>query len=396
MALHLLGVHTSYAVVRTVATGMIVRILLYMIDKIGVFDQHVCQLEQFEAFVHDLLTVIARLHTAYINQCGALGVIGELRVVVESLQETLGLLHKIQLTERNRRRHYIAYEWDIQSRLQPPHGLHRHVVCQGLDGHGTAQDGHGRTAHGSTGKHDAVHMVLGNFLGHTNTFIDIGAVPAVVPHIGLNNHRHIILGVQHDFVQYLVEEAYAVLKRTAILIVTMIGAGRDELRNKVSMTGMNLHAVKTGLATEVHSLTEFPNHLLDLTHLQAAMDGRAVQVKAIGGADGHTMAGREVRHIAAVTELDAGFSTLCVDGIGQFAKSRQSLRTNIELSVKANATQIHSTVRHRGHSHAAVGHADVVVMQHLARGVTRAHILKRCRTDKTISQRDRPQLEGGK
>ena len=68
VALHVLGVHTSYAVVRTATTGMVMRILLHMVHELRIFDEHVRDLEQFEPFVHDLLTVIAALHTADINK----------------------------------------------------------------------------------------------------------------------------------------------------------------------------------------------------------------------------------------------------------------------------------------------------------------------------------------
>ena len=67
MALHILAVHTAYAVVRTTTTGVIVRVLLDMFHEIRIFDKHVRYLEQLEAFIHDLLTVVTALHTAYVN-----------------------------------------------------------------------------------------------------------------------------------------------------------------------------------------------------------------------------------------------------------------------------------------------------------------------------------------
>ena len=64
---HILAVHTSHAVVGTFATRMIMRIRLYMLHEVRIFDQHMRYLEEFKTLVHDLLTVITGLHASNIN-----------------------------------------------------------------------------------------------------------------------------------------------------------------------------------------------------------------------------------------------------------------------------------------------------------------------------------------
>ena len=92
MALHILAVHTAYAVVRTTTTGVIMRVLLDMFHEIRIFDKHVRYLEQLEAFVHDLLTVVTALHASYVNQ-------RNIRIL-ERFLENLRLVHEIQFLER--------------------------------------------------------------------------------------------------------------------------------------------------------------------------------------------------------------------------------------------------------------------------------------------------------
>ena len=68
VAFHIQRVHTSHAVVGTTATGMIMRVSLHMADEIRILDEHMSYLEQFEAFIHNLLTVVARLHTTDVDE----------------------------------------------------------------------------------------------------------------------------------------------------------------------------------------------------------------------------------------------------------------------------------------------------------------------------------------
>ena len=181
-----------------------------------------------------------------------------------------------------------------------------------------------------------MHLVLGNLFSNLYTFLDIRAVPAVVPHIRLNNYCHIFSGVSHHFVQHLIEETYTILKRAAIFVMTMVRTRTNELRNKISMTRMNLYAIKSSLSAEINCLTKLLNQCLYLTHFKTAVNSWRIKVKAIRSRNRHTMACAPVRHIAAVTKLDTCFCTFGMYCIGKFLQSGQRLRANIQLAIKRN------------------------------------------------------------
>ena len=74
------------------------------------------------------------------------------------------------------------------------------------------------------------------------------------------------------------------------------------------------------------------------------------------------MAGGEVRHVAAVPELNTRLGSLGMHGIRQFLESRQCFRADIQLAVEAHAAQVNGTISYSGHSYSAVRNANVVVV----------------------------------
>ena len=189
-----------------------------MFHEVRILDQHMRNLEELEALVQDLVAVIAGLHAADVDE-------RNIRVL-ECLLEDLRFVHEIQLMEGLRRQHDLVYARDVQRGLEPPEGLHRHVMREGLIGHCTGEDGHRATAHRPAGKDYTMHFMLGYLFGYLNTFFNRHAFPAVVPHVCLYHNRHVVLGMNHHFVQHFVQEANAVLKRTAIPVMTMVRTRR--------------------------------------------------------------------------------------------------------------------------------------------------------------------------
>ena len=176
----------------------------------------------------------------------------------------------------------------------------------------------------------------------------------------------------------------------------MVGTRRDELRDQVRVTRMDLHAVESALTRPIHRLTEFLNEVLDLRYFQTTVNGRTVEVEPRIGTHRHAMTGVEMRHVSAVTELDRGFRSFRMDGVCHLLHIRYNLRTDIELTVKRNTTQIDCTIRYGGHSDSTVRYGYMVVLQLLCRRIRTRHILKSSAADNTIPQRDRSQFIGGK
>ena len=71
-----------------------------------------------------------------------------------------------------------------------------------------------------------MYLMFGDLFGYLNTFFNRHAFPAVVPHIGFHYNRHVVSCMRHHFVQHLVQETNAILKRTAILVMTMVRTRR--------------------------------------------------------------------------------------------------------------------------------------------------------------------------
>ena len=237
-----------------------------------------------------------------------------------------------------------------------------------------------------------MHLMVGYLFGHTNAFFDIRTMPAVIPHIGFDEHRHVVSCMGHDLIQYFVEKPHAILETAAIFVVTVVCTWGDELRDEVRMSGMDLDAVKTARAGEINRLTELFNERLDLRHFECPMNGRRIEVKTEVRADRHTMTRTKMRHVAAMSELDGRFRAFGMDRVGHAPHVGDDRILDVQLSVERHTAEVHGTVSDGGHSYPASSYRDVVVLQHLRGLVVTRHILERRAADKTVTQRDRTQL----
>ena len=235
-----------------------------------------------------------------------------------------------------------------------------------------------------------MYLVLCYLFRYLNTLFDTDAFPAVIPHVGFDDYRHIVTGVRHHFVQHLVHETNAVLERASVFIMTMIGTRSDELREQIGMPRMNLHAVKTALTRPVNRLAEFLHEILDLRYFQTTVDSRTIEIKPGISTHRHAMTGIEMRHISAVSQLNACLRPLGMNGIGHLLHVRNDFGANIELSIKRHTTQIHSAICDSRHSYTAACDTNMVVLQFLCRRICARHVLKSSAADNTIPQRNRP------
>ena len=232
--------------------------------------------------------------------------------------------------------------------------------------------------------------MFGYLLRDLNTLLDGDTFPAVVPHVGLYDDRHVVLGMEHHFVEHLVEEAYTVLKRASVLIVAVVRSRGKELRDEICVTGVDLYTVKAALASPIDRFAELLDKRLDLRDLKAAMDRRAIEVEPRVRRHRHTVTGVEMRHVSAVTKLDGCFRALGMDGVGHLLHVRNDLVADVELAVKRHTAQIDRAVSDGRHSYSAAGYRDVVVLQLLSRRIMTRHIFEGRRTDDAVPQRNRP------
>ena len=165
---------------------------------------------------------------------------------------------------------------------------------------------------------------------------------------------------------------------------------REELRDEVGVTGVDLHAVETALARPVHRFAELLDKRLDLRDLKAAMDRRTIEVEPRVRRDGHAVTGVEMRQVSAVSKLDGCFRALGVDSVGHLLHVRDDLVADVELAVKRHTAQIGRTVSDGGHTYSAAGYRDMVVLQLLGWRIMTRHIFEGRRTDDAVPQRDWP------
>ena len=195
-------------------------------------------------------------------------------------------------------------------------------------------------------------------------------------HVHLDYHAHVVAGGFHDLLHHELHEAHAVLEAASELVAAVVGVGREELADQVAVAGVDLHAVESGLAGEVHGMAEVVGDAEYLVLAQSAHEGGGVEVEAGRGPDGGAAAGGAVGHVAAVAELYGGLGALGVDCIGEFAELGHYLLTHPELGVEGESRTRHRGVGHGGHPHAAVCDCGVVVEQVLRRTVVVCHVLE--------------------
>ena len=71
----------------------------------------------------------------------------------------------------------------------------------------------------------------------------------------------------------LAQQAQAIVQRAAVLILTEVGMGRDELVNEVAVGRVNFHAVEPGVQGIARSLGVVPDQLFDFQRGQGTRDG---------------------------------------------------------------------------------------------------------------------------
>ena len=144
--------------------------------------------------------------------------------------------------------------------------------------------------------------------------------------------------------------------------MSVVEVGVQELVYQVAVAAMNLHTVESCFASQIHSLSELPGHGSHLFHTQAANQGRAVQVETCAGTDRETAADILVAHITAMSQLNAGSSTGCMDAVSKMTQVGDYLGAHIQLTVKTQTALCNGSIGNGGHSHAALSNAGMIVI----------------------------------
>ena len=94
------------------------------------------------------------------------------------------------------------------------------------------------------------------FVGETY-YKTLDAALEAVLHVVLHQHGHIVLaGLFQNFVEAHIHQSHPVFQRPAVLVVTVIGIGRKELRNHITVPGVYFHRIESGIVGCLYSLSE--------------------------------------------------------------------------------------------------------------------------------------------
>ena len=94
---------------------------------------------------------------------------------------------------------------------------------------------------------------------HFNAIVGFEASAESVAHIGLYQYGHVVSGSGHHFVQTHLHETHSVLERPSVFVLAVVGIGREELADQVTVSCVHLddfvvpHAADEGRRIEVES-----------------------------------------------------------------------------------------------------------------------------------------------
>ena len=370
-AFHVHRVHPRDAVVAVVAAAACRGVALAeLVYERRVVDQRPGHLHQFEPCVQRLVDPFAAHQPADIYQrafqLGAefLGVFQEIALLEGKLPDHEGPAPADEIAQPQGR--VVAHRVD---RDQPPHHGHR-----GL-GHEPAR------------KHDAVDTEAFDLAGYGDAFGNLDAAPEPVVHVVFHQYgRPRFRRGLHHFCEAHPHETHSVFQRPAVLVFPVVGVGREELRDQVAVPGMYLHRVEPRVVRGVDGLPEIPCHLRDLVLAHTPHGGVGIEVEPRRRADRDLPGGRQMGHVAAVPDLDAGRRAFAVYGVGYPAQPGHDLWAQPQLLVERQPAAAYRGVGQRGHPHAAARHRNVVLLELLRGAEMTPHRLERRRTYRAVAQ----------
>ena len=158
---------------------------------------------------------------------------------------------------------------------------------------------------------------------------------------------------------------------------------------------MDFYGIETGFAGQTDRIAVGTCHRSEFILPQSADEGGRVKVEVGAGSYGSLTANGLVRHVSAMSQLDADGRSFAVDGIGQLAESRYDFRTHPELAVERKAATGYGGVGYGSHADTSGGYGVVIIQQFFGRFVAGTHTLEGGRTDSPVPECQRTDFSGG-
>ena len=215
-------------------------------------------------------------------------------------------------------------------------------------------------------------------------------------HIHFDYHTHIVSSLLHDPFDNQSHKPHAVVKAASELIMAMIGIRRKELADKISVSGMYFHTVKSGFTRKIHRISKIIHQRVNLITAQRPYESRRIKIESGRRTHRHTPASGTVGHIAAMPKLDGRLGPVRMDRIGKFLKFRDNLLPHPQLPVKGQPGPAHGSISHCSHPYATARYSRMIVKQILGRPVAIRHVLKCGRSDNSVAKFHRSYPAGSK
>jgi hypothetical protein len=121
------------------------------------------------------------------------------------------------------------------------------------------------------------------------------------------------------------QKAGPVLERAAVLVLSVVDRGAEELGEKISMRSVQFDAVQTGFTDPARGLCKIPDQLTNLLHCHGLAQKSVEGVVLAGGGKGWLHEVLHSRHVAlpaGVAKLDQEFAVVPVDRFAHLAPER--------------------------------------------------------------------------
>ena len=115
--------------------------------------------------------------------------------------------------------------------------------------------------------------------GHLQRFIGFHAAFEAIAHIHFYNDCHVASRRCHHLVHHHFHKAHPVLEQAAVVVFPVIGVGRQELADQISVSGVYLDGVEAGFPCQVDSPSVGSGHLRQLFSLHATHECRRIEIE---------------------------------------------------------------------------------------------------------------------
>ncbi len=291
--------------------------------------------------------------------------------------------------EEERRKRVVRHEETAEERepdLAHPARLHAHHVAHGQV---AAQHVERRFGDKAAAQHEGVGALAFEAPRHLDGFG--GAEPASEPvgEVQLDEQRHARAERGPHGAEHGEREAQAVFEGAAVVVGTAVRVRREELREQVAVTGVQLDGVEARRPRDGGAGGEVGDDPVHVGARHGAASGEPVEVEPPDGPNRPPLAQRLGREIAGVSDLQGRGGPLTVDGVAEPAQAGPPVGGEQQLVAVRATVGRHGGIGYRREAHAARRHGLVVRDERPGDDPALGHAFKGRRAHEAVAQLQR-------